>query len=237
MSFDAVFKVIDFVAEYTVTWQRVASSPTLFFREIDRSDAKTLPEAIQFYAVSIIIASLLHMPFARGESDLVTGTLGLVIYHLLSAILYSGIGFLAWRIVGAQLSAPKWLGVLLYVYGVAVLIMSVSGLLAKSVIKTNQNLDFDLYLDYLKTLALNPLELDQETFRELAGTTELFLSMSILSVGNVVLLLWLLMSWLSYGEVKRIGRARSVGALIMYLLVIYPVTYILSIIYYAAEWE
>ena len=232
MSFEFLTRLASLVPWYLHQFLHLVTGTKQFFQQETMSTEAELERSILFYGICIVLSLFLSALVEPLTSDFLVEVALVVTFHVISVVLLAAIAWLIWRLVNAQATAVSVLNALFYVYGVAVLLVAVSGLLASSVIKTSLPQSYPLYQDYIKKLFLWTVE--HEKYAALEQSRAFLVSMLVLGFGYIILLLWLVIAWIAYGRSRSVGPIRSTIALILFLIVSYAIVYPLTNIYIAS---
>jgi len=126
---------IAFTRDYFVDLFDVVSGPKRFLAERLARHGDTSNESLRFLAISFALMFVMQLPLARGNplAELVED----ITFFLGYVLLYGCAVFLAWRLVGAAAPVYRYFMIHFYVSGVLKLILSVSYVVARGILRSD----------------------------------------------------------------------------------------------------
>ena len=208
--------------------------PRRYLGSLDLAAPAVLTEAMVFYTLALIVDAILALPFGGDATSFWTGAAIGVVVQVLSLFVMVMILTLIWRLLGGRAALRSHLIYSLYLWGVGVLILGLSGLAAKGLVMVRRPDWFETYRDYMTMLMIQSPEIEAERFVELDASDLLFMAMLVLLVGHLLLIAWFLAGWGAFRDLNESTRGRAILALILFLVVAYPINYLLVAGQYAA---
>jgi hypothetical protein len=214
---------------------QLMTEPRTFFYSVANSESDCLSNALLFYALSVVISIFVAMTVDRIEADFMTEIVISETLHVVTVVFCALVAYLAWHISMSPVSLRDTLAALFYIYGVTLIIAALSGVMARSIMKIGRPEDYALFNEYMDLVFLQSSDLYQRRFQALADSRHMLAAMVALGTGYLVMLIWLLVSWISFGRAQSVGPLRSVAALFLFILLsYYPLTYGITRIYIAS---
>lgn len=212
----------------------LVSGPKRFATRLDLQALDTLPDALILYVIALMINFILESPFVSLMQEFWTAAALTAVFHVLALFILTSLLFISWRIVGGKGDFRGHLILTLYFWGISVVIWSLSAFAARGVMKVLRPESFNLYEEYMEFLFLNSNEIKAERFGALHDSNELLFSMFVLLAGFLVLLAWFIATWGAFRSLNDQTRVRSLGAMLLFLILAYPIHLLLTAGQYAA---
>ena len=203
------------------------NGPKRYLASLDLAAPDALADALLFFALALIVDAILGIPFAGEGADFWRDTAVAVVFQVLGLFAMSVLLFIAWRLLGGRAPLRHHLIYTLYLWGISVLILSFSNIAAKGVMMVRRPDWFELYREYMTYLLVGSPEIEAEKFAALAESDALFLAMLVLLAGHLLMLAWFATGWGAYRVLNDSTRNRSALALLIFLVLAYPLNYLL----------
>jgi hypothetical protein len=211
----------------------IFSGPKRFISALRLESSDALRSALIYYALAIAVSLALELPFVGqtgGFSDqLPTVVLFFTVGILLSNVLIT----LALYVVGGRSGYRNNLVVTCYIWGMSALIWSTGALMSKGVVIIQEPSLLPQYLEYMQLLLAKSEAIKDPQFEVIGQSVGVLQAILVFAAFLVVLMVWFLFSWAGYRSINILSGQRSIVALIIFLICLYPLTKIMSAIQHA----
>ena len=225
MSFDALFKLIP---GYVGDLLHLLAGPKPFFAERDLNDRKILTQAVLFLFNSTIIAYVMRVPVGGAVDAYWRTAIVTVVLYTPTAIVFGAVAWLCCRLVGGRGDLPGHVTIFAYIAGVSALILALTQLIAKGVIRLRLPEEFALYPEYMQRFFSGQGGLNEPRFQNLAQSPELLTAMIVLGAGFIVIIAWTIWAWRAYAGWNSLSPWRNFAAFALFLLPAYGASNLLG---------
>jgi hypothetical protein len=190
------------------------------------SDELRLTDALLFLAISFVIGWGLEISFLKQNPliDLASSA----IFFMFSVMTFGGAVCLAWRLVKGAADINKFFVIHFYYAGVIKLIMACTVMAAIGVLKA---FDHQLYEEFMNATYqgqnMNFMIRNSERFIKSDAGIPLI---SISSLLNIVMLIWIIAGWGAYREINHLSGFRSGAAFILLMLFSIPINVVVYLL-------
>lgn len=213
----------------------IVSGPIKFSTSIDFSKGNTFKDALLFFALTVIISVMLDNFYTTSELSFFESIKNVVIFNVVVLLVSSAMIFASWKLVKGTATYRQQTILVCYFTGISLVIWSISALLSKGYLKHQLDADFDHAIDFINLLLTNSEKINLPEYQAIAANPEVVNGLLIFAMGIVVSIIWLLISWRSYRALNNRSLGQATIALMIFLALSYPVTWLFQIAQFEAN--
>lgn len=225
MSFDALFKLIP---GYVDDLLHLLAGPVAFFSGRDLNDRKILTQAVLFLFNSTIIAYVLRVPVVGAVDSYWHTAIFTVVLYTPTAVVFGAVAWLSCRLVGGSGGLPGHVTIFAYIAGVSAVVLALTQLIAKGIIKLRLPEQFALYQEYMQRLFGDQGGLNEPRFQALDKSPELMTAVIVLLVGFIVLVAWTIWAWRAFAGWNGLSQPRNFAAFAVFVVLALGVSTLLA---------
>lgn len=227
--------LIPYASNLVSQFIQLVSGPKLFISQLNFDDEKTFKNALLFFTLTIIVTVMLEGLYTTSEASFFDVIKNTVIFHVVGLFITSWVVFISWRIVAGSASYKNHTILTLYFMGVGLVIWSVSSLLSKGYLKAQVKDEFDHSLEFINLLLIGSNEAFTPAYESIAKNDAVFNSLAVFAAGVIISLVWFIFTWGSYRTLNQRSRIQSAIAFIIFLVLSYPISWLLQIAQQSAD--
>ncbi|MFT6269583.1 MAG: hypothetical protein ACJAVV_002409 [Alphaproteobacteria bacterium] len=228
---DLIPQAGNFVTQFVA----IVSGPKKFSTSIDFSKDTTFKDALLFFALSVVISVMLDNFYTTSAVSFFESIKNVVIFNVVLLLVSSAMIFISWKLVKGTATYRQQTTLVCYFTGISLLIWSVSALLSKGYLKHNLGTDFEHAIAFINLLLTNSDKTRLPEYQAIAANSAVTNGLLIFACGIIVSFLWLLVSWRSYRILNKRSWGQAIIALLVFLMLSYPVTWLFQIVQYEAS--